>query len=194
MNKQNKLFLTIFIVLIVVIGGEFIYYYSLQKPLTESSIKTKQTNPIFNKSPSSIAKKSNIERITTALSKLNIAEVDFITNMVIMTAKKDTTYNSSVLTNEVAGALVQIDHKPGQIDRLNSYQELLLLQIEGRTTPLRIIYSKEELSSIVIMQEKAKNKTKIGFADLKAGDKLTIQEKFDMKHFTPLSTTIIKQN
>jgi len=192
MNKQNKLFLAIFIVLIFVIGGEFIYYYSLQKPPTESSKKTKQTNPNTNKSPSSIAKKSNIERITTSLSKLNIAEVDFITNMVTMLAKKDNTTTSSILTNKIEGTLVQIDHKPGKIDRLNPYEELLLIKIEGRSDPLRVIYSKEELKNVSIIQEKSKKK--FLFTDLKTGDKLLIEEKFDMKNFTPLSTTITKTN
>ena len=118
-----------------------------------------------------------------------VEKVDFLANVISIVAKKDSTYQSSILTNTVSGIISKLEHKKGQLSAIYPYEESLTLTIQGRKEPLRVIYSKIETENITIQKES--NATKLTFSDLKEGDMVTITEQFNIKNFAPTQSSIV---
>jgi len=179
MNDYKKILFRIIIVLSLLISIEIGIYFFYQN---KKSIKLRYP---------SLLEINNIG--VKYLNKLiedyfSFNDIQFYSNFFTL-HYKDKVFSSVVLITEHQGKIIKIFDKPGEFNPFKKYLIRLDIQIKNYKLPIKIFYTKEEMSLVKFM---SKNKQTIKFSDFKIGDEIIVKETYNLKNLKLLGAEIIK--
>ncbi|MBI3366150.1 hypothetical protein HY041_00790 [Candidatus Roizmanbacteria bacterium] len=175
MSRINKVLLTIFVILIVLIAGEVLYYifsFAKTKPPTKTAIvaETIQTSPKMNATrPSLPSLASRNQTKDFAISDDNLKS--------LMLIEKGTLV-SSLLKNKYKGKITMLSNKGGAIEG-NIFKTLLVIS-DGKNFA-SFYLGDTDLQKVRVVELKDSSESVLNLGDLKVGDSITIEQTIDLQ-------------
>lgn len=181
---SSKLLKIIFVILLLVAGGELAYFFYIQVVKIPSEEKSLTTNTI-NRILTSFLEKATVKPKNTTLIPLDERTKEYIEWL----KKRDSVMVSSVMTDQSEGEISEI----GTIGSLDKGYKLKI-SVKGKSQ-YSFYFKDNELPLIKTVQLKTKNEEPIGLNTLKTGDRVIIEETFDTMGETVrrIETKIIKK-
>lgn len=190
---MNKILVSIFIVLLIIIAGEVVYYFYFI-PSPQPAPQTTQVQNFQNPTQPSPTSP------TPANQPQSLKPKEFLTKVEEFLAEHDKgAMTSSVLINQYAGKITNIEKKklPREPNPKSEYS--IFISIQGnKITENSVIRIKDlALPGTKILEKTGEKEIPIQISDLKTGDSVIITENYPLTKNSPddkLKYTILKIN